>query len=91
LFRLGEEPIENRSLPGLICGRDGDAPLRPVEEDFGRDIAGHRRFPEGVEGGRIESIDPLGHPPGSQSAHDADMLNLQDDDLEQHKCPRPQL
>ena len=76
IFEVGEEPVEGGSLPGLVRGRDVDAPLREVKEDLGGDVAGDRGLPEGVEGRGIEPVDPLGHPPGSQSTQDADVMSL---------------
>ena len=76
VFEVGEEPVERGSLPGLIRGRDVDAPLGEVEQNLGGDVAGDRGLPEGVEGRGIEPIDPLGHPPGCQSTQDADVLSL---------------
>ena len=76
VFEVGEEPVEGGSLPGLIRGRDVDAPLREVEQDFGGDVTGDRGLPEGVEGRGIEPVDPLGDSPGSQSTQDADVMSL---------------
>src|SRR5271157_5528095 len=67
-FEVGEEPVESCSLPDLLRGRDVDAPLREMEQDFGGDVAGDRGTPKGVEGRGVESVDPLGDPPGCQSA-----------------------
>ena len=47
-----------------------------MEQDFGRDVAGDRRLPEGVEGRGIEPVDPLGDTPGGQGTQDADVLSL---------------
>jgi hypothetical protein len=47
-----------------------------MEQDIGRDVAGYRRFPQGIEGRGIELIDPLGYPPGGQGAQDTDVLGL---------------
>jgi len=44
-----------------------------VEQDFGRDVAGYRRPPEGVEGCGVEAVDSLCYPPRSQSSQDADV------------------
>jgi len=75
-FEVGEEPIESSSLPGLVRGRDVDAPFGQVEQDFGRDVSGDRRLPEGIKGRRIKPLDPLGHSPGSQSTQNADVMSL---------------
>ena len=74
--RWAKNPLRVDSLPGLIRGRDVDAPLRQVEQDLGGDVTGDRGLPEGVEGRGIEPIDPLGDPPGSQSTQDADVMSL---------------
>ena len=75
-FEVGEEAVQCRSLPGLVRGRDVDAPLREMEQDFGGDVSGDRGLPEGVEGRGIEPVDPLGHSPGSQSTQNADVMSL---------------
>ncbi len=75
-FEVGEEPVEGCSLPDLLRGRDVDAPLREMEEDFGGEVTGDRGLAKGVEGRGIESVDALGHSPDSQSTQNADVMSL---------------
>ena len=75
-FEMGEEAVEVGSLPGLVSGRDVNAPFREMKKNLGWDVTGDGGFPQSVEGRWIKSVNSLGDSPRSQSAQNADVLGL---------------